>query len=509
MTTTWDDLAAAALLGTERRSVDAAALPGPLGEAAAALASTDRATALLDAAALATPYRRAGMRPPASETAPRDPAESETTPSAGPAATGRLAQLLQSPQKRESAELLQEWLAAAADAGLVVRPETLPALLDAAARDGSLGAAAAPVLGNRGRWLAQFRPDWTRVLTRHAAVTPSRDDLSAWETGDTASRRSLFAALRTSDPAAARDLLASSWSRETGEDREAFVDALATGLGPADEPLLEAALGDRRGAVRSRAAELLRRLPESAYAERMRQRVAGVVRLERRLLRSKLVVTPPPPPDEAALRDDVDPKRPPNVGEQAWRLRALVVATPLSVWPDVAGATPEQLVSATVDGGWRNVLLEAWSAAAIGQSDPAWASALLGVPGPHHDPAHPGPLVGALKPADRVRHVAAALRARSAKPDPRLPELLASVPRPWPAEIADAALDWLRRDTSAARDWTTVSVVELLCHRLPPSTAPAVTRLADRAGHDSPLHPVLLHVAHVLTFRHAMLEELR
>ncbi|MCD9595276.1 hypothetical protein LUV28_47000, partial [Streptomyces sp. 8ZJF_21] len=48
----WDDLVAAALLGTERRTPPVAPRPGQ-----------DAPSALLDAAALSTVRRRAGLRP--------------------------------------------------------------------------------------------------------------------------------------------------------------------------------------------------------------------------------------------------------------------------------------------------------------------------------------------------------------------------------------------------------------------------------------------------------------
>ena len=60
----------------------------------------------------------------------------------------------------------------------------------------------------------------------------------------------------------------STFKDETWEDREAFVQRFAAGLSDADEPFLEAVLDDSRKAVRVAAAELLRRLPRSAYAQR-------------------------------------------------------------------------------------------------------------------------------------------------------------------------------------------------------------------------------------------------
>ncbi|MFD7946331.1 hypothetical protein ACFV5K_25865, partial [Streptomyces sp. NPDC059744] len=77
-TTAWEELVTSALLGTDRRPLASGAGPGPI--------------ALLDAAALHTVRRRAGLRPAAAAarpgTAPADP-----RPPLPPAARRRLAQL--------------------------------------------------------------------------------------------------------------------------------------------------------------------------------------------------------------------------------------------------------------------------------------------------------------------------------------------------------------------------------------------------------------------------------
>ena len=94
-------------------------------------------------------------------------------------------------------------------------------------------------------------------------------------------RRALLERLRRTDPAAARELLASTFAEETWEDREAFVDALDDGLSDADEPFLEAALDDSRKPVRERRGAAARaRCPRSRYAARMAERDAPLLRVE-------------------------------------------------------------------------------------------------------------------------------------------------------------------------------------------------------------------------------------
>lgn len=509
--TGWDDLAAAALLGTDRRPADTTALPGRLGAAAAALPPADPARALLGAAALATPYRRAGRRVATTAAPPTTPAAPEHVRCVPPAAAARLAHLLTLPDR----ELLRAWLRAAAGGGYRVPADVLPALLDLATRDRALGADVAPVLGERGRWLARQRPDWTRVLTAAAgglreAVPSAAERAEQWEHGDAATRRSLFAALRTHDPAAARALLTASWRSEDGEDREAFLDALGTGLDDADEALLEQALDDRRKGVRERAVRLLGRLPGSAYNARMRARALAAVRVERRLLRSRLVVTPPEACDRALVRDGVSATPPQGsgtaVGPQAWWVQQLVAATPLSTWTELTGAAPAGVLDLPVDGGWGPVLLQAWTGATLRSGDPAWADALrTRVPATGRDLPS---LIALLDPHRRAEAAADGLRRRGT-PRARVDEVLALVPGPWPPALADAALAWLAAAPGRDADGVQRERLRLLAHRLPPEAATHVRALAERLDRDSSWRPAVLEVAAVLTVRHAMLEELR
>ena len=64
-------------------------------------------------------------------------------------------------------ELLADLLAAASDAGYVASAPLLPDLLDAAVRTIALRPAVTAMLGVRGRWLAEQRPDWQRIVDAH------------------------------------------------------------------------------------------------------------------------------------------------------------------------------------------------------------------------------------------------------------------------------------------------------------------------------------------------------
>ncbi|MFD8230640.1 DUF5691 domain-containing protein [Streptomyces sp. NPDC059696] len=280
----WEGLVTTALLGTDRRTPPGAA-PGP-----------DAPAALLDAAAVETVRRRAGLRPARAAERPQ-PAPQDTRPPLPSAAARRLAMLLADRPgpsgggRRGTApdltELLPQWLAAANARGFAPPPHLLPALLDAARGRTDLRPAALEFAGPRALWLARLNPDWRfalRAAPGGSAALPrpeERDRVQRlWQEGLFAERVALLSALRSWEPAAARDLLAATWPTERAEDRLMFLDSLRAGLGPDDEPFLEQALADRSRNVRATAAELLSALPGSALAARMAARAAACVAID-------------------------------------------------------------------------------------------------------------------------------------------------------------------------------------------------------------------------------------
>ncbi|MER0247194.1 DUF5691 domain-containing protein [Streptomyces sp. HSW2009] len=396
----WDELVAAALLGTDRRTPPVAPRPGQ-----------EAATALLEAAALHTVQHRAGLRPAAARPRPA-PAPDDPRPDLPAAARVRLAMLLTeragtggggSRTAPDLAELLPQWLSAANGHGYRAPSALLPALLDAARARTDLRPAALALAGPHALWLARLNPDWKFALrggpaggagASDAAASDAALDAAAtrqiWEEGLFAERVALLAALRRQDPAAARELIAGTWAAERAEDRLMFLDSLREGLTPADEPFVEQALSDRSRNVRSTAAELLSALPDSALAARMAVRSLACVTLRESADggRAEVVVEPPGECDSEMQRDGVVAKPPSGRGERSWWLGQLVEATPLDAWlRQFAGRTPADVLALPVADDWQAELHAAWGRAAVRQRNADWARALLRAPGDDATPA--------------------------------------------------------------------------------------------------------------------------
>ncbi|MFJ8540867.1 DUF5691 domain-containing protein [Streptomyces sp. NPDC093586] len=399
----WEELVTSALLGTQRRTPRGCE-PG-----------RDAPAALLDAAAVETVRRRAGLTPARAARRP-EPAPDDDRPPLPAAAARRLTMLLADRPgtagggRRGTApdlmELLPQWLATANARGFAAPPEVLPALLDAARGRTDLRPAALAFAGPRALWLARLNPDWRFALraTPGGGTTLPGPEATGqvrrlWQEGLFAERVALLASLRSRDPAAARELLASTWATERAEDRLMFLDSLRTGLTPADEPFLEQALADRSRNVRATAAELLSALPDSALAARMAARALTCVSLDRAQDPPVITVEAPHECDAGMERDGIVPKPPAGRGERSWWFGQLVETAPLGTWPArLGGRTPEEIVALPVTDDWQGELHAAWCRAAVRQRNAAWARALLGAP---TAPEAGGP--GAVSLAERAK----------------------------------------------------------------------------------------------------------
>ncbi|MFI6344530.1 DUF5691 domain-containing protein [Streptomyces sp. NPDC050560] len=492
----WEELVTAALLGTERRRppVPPAGRPAPV--------------ALLDAAAVRTVWRRAGLRPAPARQGPGAVAP-DPRPALPPAAADRLATLLADRQATSGRrgttpdlkELLPQWLAAANAGGFAAPPELVPALLDAARGRTDLRPQVLAFTGARARWLAGLNPDWKFAL--RAAGSPAGDGAPVpreravllWDEGLFAERVALLSALRSQDRALARELLAGTWAKERAEDRLMFLDSLRFGLEADDEPFLERALADRSRNVRAVAAELLSALPGSALAARMAERAFACVSLDE--TRQALVVEPPRGCDAAMERDGVVQKPPSGRGERAWWFGQVVEATPLRVWGErFGGRTPSDLVGLAVDDGavdWAHELHGAWCRAAVRQRDAEWSRALLDEPaalGTDPEPpvvslAERSKLLAALPARARAEWVAGFIAAHGLS---EAFQLLGGCAVPWAEPLGGVVVDALNiaRD-SGSYPWSFSGVMGLAERCLDPSQAPRLEALTavPEDGEDS------------------------
>lgn len=513
----WNEHVTAALLGTERR--DPPVLPEAPAEAG------DRAGRLLDQAALLAVRRRAGLVPSGAAPEPVAPAPVEDRPVVPRAAAARLRRILAGEQTR----VLPEWLGAAAERGYRVPAQALPDLLERGRGDRALRPPIARAAGRRGVWLALQNTDW-------AYLVGSGDDPGGgpevWETGTRNRRAAYLTRLRSTEPERARELLRETWAKESAPDRAAFLAAFEHGLSPADEEFLEAALEDRGKDVRQLAADLLARLPGSAYGARMAARARGCLAAETRTVRgrrrTRIAVDPPHAHDEEMARDGI-PFHPSGsfaprgaggpVGTRAAWLREILARTPLSTWTELFELPPMEIVclpvgaagepssrkGAVSESEGRDVHI-GWARAALAQRDGAWARALLKGGVMVDEPEALADLLSVLPDGERDAAAADLIRWVEGRPD--LLRLLERVPGPWAGPLAEAVVAALT--ASAARpgrrdEHLVTRLCRLADQRLEPAAAARLAPLAER-GDAAPLG--VAELIATLRFRDEMLKEL-
>ncbi|MDX1995259.1 MAG: DUF5691 domain-containing protein [bacterium] len=156
--TLWDALLPAALLGTERHTLQ---LPPDAPQVLHGLPTTDPEARLLATAATAAMMRRSGHIPPEDTHLLPDPAPEETLPVCTPRSARRLNTLLGQTLgqgRPPSLSLLIEWMHIIRQRGKRVPYSVLPALLDLTYRqrsDVDFVRLVSEVMGERGGWLAQ------------------------------------------------------------------------------------------------------------------------------------------------------------------------------------------------------------------------------------------------------------------------------------------------------------------------------------------------------------------
>jgi hypothetical protein len=325
------------------------------------------------------------------------------------------------------------------------------------------------------------------------------DPREAWERGEPAERIEALRRLRSADPAAARDLLATGLPGERAELRAAAYGTLAAGLGPEDESLLERGLDDRVAAVRQRAAELLAGLPSSAWAQRMARRAARMVEITGPAGhdRFEIALVAPVPPSWA--RDGIDAAALPGTSLGVHVLWQVVAGTPLGWWE--AQAPVEHLVVLAAEHELGPVLLAGWSTAAIRQRDARWARLLVG------EAPEPG-LVAVLEPVDLVQ-LAADVGSVEQVLTPVALAAFEALPAPWPAHVRVAVTDAVAALFAQRRVGRhQAPSLRRLARALDPAVLRGVAESVGVLALPPPLDGVRDDLVDLLCFRAALREEL-
>jgi hypothetical protein len=392
---------------------------------------------LLSAAAATFTYRRASAIAPQSDEPSIAPAEPDEAPRLHGATAGYVHTIL---EERYDA-VLDEWLDAAINAGVLARPMSIPKLLEFARRHESVRRKIGRVLGNRGRWLAAQNPIWNFMA---AELSPE-----IWRTGTTAERLLYFRQLRETDPGSARELLSQSWEKESSRELPDLVKALKANLSANDEPLLQALAAHKRKDVNNAAYDLLAGLPDSEYVESLWRDARRVLYYANGMIEVDFV-----PLNEITYSDTDIIESYHGFGSQGAALINLLQHIPPQRWSKEFNATPAQIITATVNhSDWAAALLIGFMLAAGRFNDAEWARIILTLIQQseavdrlireHRAATHLTDLIRILPPDERETIFGAALAASPSEFGATLVMLVQGMKHRWSIAFSRIALDWL------------------------------------------------------------------
>jgi len=352
-----DELVTRALLGTRGSASGLSPLPEEL---AGALPSEpgEAEAQLLDFAAAATLYERAGTKPRSGIAPPPVCAADRRRE-----CSSRLADLLAQSLTEGLPPLVAEWIALAVVANVRPPHRLLPKLLETATAKRDLQSATSIVIDERGRWLTQFNARWR-------FASPSRENPEdAWHVGNRQQRAAALRAMRAADPALAREWIAATWKEDGADERAEWVGILLDRLSEADEEFLESCLDDRSTRVREAAADLLGRLPDSRLVRRMIERVTPLISFHagtpgsmlklKRGTKAQLEVRLPETCDKAMLRDGIAEKPSEKIGPRQWWLVQMLGYIPLDYWTNTFSVPAAEIVAA-VPADEAGLLVRGW-----------------------------------------------------------------------------------------------------------------------------------------------------
>jgi F0F1-type ATP synthase delta subunit len=287
----------------------------------------------------------------------------------------------------EFRELLGEFLQVLLDNNYRLPPHYLPSVFEQGSTP-ALRELIAASCGKRGLWLASQNPQWSWVGTT-VIRTPD------WETGTLAERLDYLKQQCRIEPQNAAALVTGVWNQESAETRVALLECLRDENVTCCEKLLDVALVDKRKEVRRAAIDSLCRIQESSFTKKLIAQISNHITFTpqkknalQKLFGSKkngFEIHLPETLDKEMERYGISQKLRQGEsdftgGEKAgWLFQMLELISP-SVWLDTWSISAEELIDASKESEWNELLLESLTRASIRHREERWSAAILNHP---------------------------------------------------------------------------------------------------------------------------------
>ena len=233
----WNELVKMSLLGTEKLPLQTAVLPAKIREIVEKSPENDRETAFLKAAALTWLYEKAGQKPAQTPLPNIVVAPDENLKIAPPQYVALLRRLL-GEEKLPIHLLLGLLSKKMADKNIILPSDLLVVVLTVAEKTDlkKKPELLQKVIGERGKWLAQFNKKW-------AFLTP-KSDADIWENGSNDQRLAFLLELRKTNPQQAFEYVKEAWATANGSYRQQLLRVLGVQPRIEEQPFLEALLAE-------------------------------------------------------------------------------------------------------------------------------------------------------------------------------------------------------------------------------------------------------------------------
>jgi hypothetical protein len=286
------------------------------------------------------------------------------------------------------------------------------------------------------------------------ALPPNAETI--WQEGTPAQRLAILTKLRETNPAQARDWLIATWKAERADTRATLLGTLETNLSIEDEAFLDAALDDKSEKVRNKAIPLLARLPNSAFAARMRARAETLFVHGAARGHDALSTDVPATAADPLWRRDTNNRELSSDDPVSYRrsyVKHTLALIPPSYWSGSFDAPPAAVLAAVEHASDADQVLKGLTHAILLFRDVAWADALWDyrLRMTQHDASRQPPqaemlrLLLALLPAAATEERLQPLFQQG----PDLPAepwsgIVADLPTPWSASFSLVCLEGLR-----------------------------------------------------------------
>ena len=362
----WQDLVTTAFIGTQKQSLNLSVGNDSLSNILKKINidNNNPEKKLLQTAGILSIYHQVGQKPITKINDKIEPCQKEKLP----ICSDNLKQSLSTILNGEYKEILPECLQLIHKNKTLIPERFLSIILDKGKDNIELRPLIISIIGERGKWLAQYNQNWDYII--------SEFDQQLWETGSRNLRLALIKNLRQQDPQKARQLIEDTWKQEKSDLKQKFLDILELNLSAEDETFLELAFNDRSKYVKQKAAFLLGKIEDSNLCQRMIKRLTPCLIFTSGDNPSLEVILP----EEytSAMEKDCIIEKPiiKKQGNKAWWLEQMLQKVSPQYWCDTWGISPETLLK-LAQGIWKKTLLESFAIASVNHKHFASAKILL------------------------------------------------------------------------------------------------------------------------------------